>query len=283
MNIPYVLFQPMYATRRRKDLKTLPGFYLNRIALKAASHAFVNNTNDMEALRRILPATRIAYIPPGIFPEEFQRSESAGHEVRQQYSIPRNTLLLMTAARFRLDVKFQSLAYLLTSLAMLDKKQPFIMLVVGDGPAEKELRLMAEQILPGRVIFTGGVPREEMYRYYSAADLFVFPGIGESLGMVFLEAQSCELPVVALNTGGISQVVRNGQDGGTGILAPRDDGEAMARAIEVLLKDSELRTRMGAEARKFVEKERNLHLNYFRLSRMLEEIAEHALSDERKR
>ncbi len=42
-----------------------------------------------------------------------------------------------------------------------------------------------------------------MYRYYSACDLFVFPGIRESLGLVFLEAQSCGLPVVAFDNAGV--------------------------------------------------------------------------------
>lgn len=274
LNIPYVLFQPMYATHYRKDPKTRVGFYLNRIALKAAKHTFVNNTNDLEALRRILPADRITYLPPGIFPEEFERNEKEGLKVRDHYAIPHDTLLLMTAARFRADVKFESLVYLFNSLALLTKKgRSFMLLAVGDGPAEKELRLMAGKVLPGRVVFTGGVSREEMFRYYSAADLFVFPGIGESLGMVFLEAQACELPVVALDTGGISQVVRDTQPRRTGILVQKDGGEAMSEALESLLKDPQLRKRMGSDARTFVEEERNLHQNYRRLSRTLEKIA----------
>jgi glycosyltransferase involved in cell wall biosynthesis len=274
LSIPYVLFQPMYATRRRKERKTIIGFYLNRIALKSAKHAFVNNTNDLDALKRILPANCITYLPPGIFPEEFQKDEPAGRAVRLRYSIPENAALLMTAARFRLDVKFQSLAYLFGSLAMVEAaSKPFMLLVVGDGPGERELRRMAEQLLPGRVLFTGGIPREEMFRYYSAADFFVFPGIGESLGMVFLEAQACGLPVVALNTGGIPQVVRSAGSNQTGLLVPLDDGAAMAAAVEALLTDSEWCKRMGSHARTFVEKERNLHLNMLRFSRTIEKIA----------
>ena len=276
LSIPYVLFQPMYATSRRKDPKTRIGFYLNQVALEAAKHAFVNNTDDLEALGRILPRSSITYLPPGIFPEEFGRDEEARRTIRLHYSISSDTALLMTAARFRLDVKFQSLAYLFGSLARVVGKEtrPFMLLVVGDGPAESELHLLAERLLPGRVIFTGGVPRKEMFRYYSAADLFVFPGIGESLGMVFLEAQACGLAVVALNTGGIPQVVRSQGSHPTGVLVSRDDGTKMAAAVEALLRDPESWSRMGSNGRSFVEKERNLHLNYLQLSRMLEEIAE---------
>ncbi len=75
------------------------------------------------------------------------------------------------------------------------------------------LKALAEDLLPGRVVFTGRVARPDMAQCYSAADLFAFPGIGESLGMVYLEAQACGLPVVALESPGVSQVVVGGQTG----------------------------------------------------------------------
>jgi glycosyltransferase involved in cell wall biosynthesis len=119
------------------------------------------------------------------------------------------------------------------------------------------------------VIFAGHVDRQLMYRYYSAADLFAFPGIGESLGMVFLEAQSCGLPVVALNTGGVPQVVRHGE---TALLVAQDDGHAMATAIESLLNQKETRIQMASRGIEFIRKERNLHRNYTILSHKLEEL-----------
>ena len=76
-HIPYVIFQPMYSTRRRKTGQTRVGFYLNRLALKAATEVFTNNLNDLEALGRLLPPDRITYLPPGINPEAFQRDEGS--------------------------------------------------------------------------------------------------------------------------------------------------------------------------------------------------------------
>ena len=101
---------------------------------------------------------------------------------------------------------------------------------------------------------------------YSAADLFVFPGIGESLGMVFLEAQACGLPVIALNTAGVPQVVRPGH---TGLLVQEDDGTAMARATARLLDHPEEREFLGGNGAVFVREERNTRLSHRRLEQGL--------------
>jgi glycosyltransferase involved in cell wall biosynthesis len=278
LGIPYVLFQPMYATRRRKMRSTRMGFHLNRLAIEAAGHAFVNNEADLEALRRALPADRITYLPPGIYPEEFRRDEVWGSRIRETYGIPGTAPLLLTAARFRADVKFHSLVYLFRALAFLHEEgqTPFVLMVIGDGPKEEELRRLAADLLPGRVIFTGRIPRLEMVRFYSAADLFVFPGIGESLGMVYLEAQAAGLPVVALDVAGVSQVVR-GSEGHrhrqTGILVPQDDGRTMAEAVKRLLDDPNLRSSLARNAVGYVQEARNLHHNYAELSSLLEGFA----------
>jgi glycosyltransferase involved in cell wall biosynthesis len=114
---------------------------------------------------------------------------------------------------------------------------------------EAEIKRSAHDSLGQRAHFVGRVAREHMYRYYSAADLFVFPGIGESLGMVYLEAQACGLPVVALDNPGTSQVVRHGQ---TGLLVPRDDGTSLAEAVRTLLDDPDERARLAANAPRFI-------------------------------
>lgn len=98
-----------------------------------------------------------------------------------------------------------------------------------------------------------------MYRFYSAGDLFVFPGIRESLGMVFLEAQSCGLPVVAFNNGGIPEVVRDGE---TGILTPLFSEPHFCNAIEKLLNDRPLAEDMGKSAAQYVREHHDLNVNY---------------------
>jgi len=66
LGIPYAVFQGIYSTKRRRRLRTWPGFHLNRWGLGRADHVFSNRIEDMTNLRRLLPEDRLAYVPPGI-------------------------------------------------------------------------------------------------------------------------------------------------------------------------------------------------------------------------
>jgi glycosyltransferase involved in cell wall biosynthesis len=108
-----------------------------------------------------------------------------------------------------------------------------------------------------------------MFRYYSASDVFVFPGIQESLGMVFLEAQSCGLPVVAFDNAGVPEAVA---DGRTGFLVPMYAVKPFADAIERLLKNKDLRQQMSRAAQSHIRQAHDLDKNYQKMERMLEAI-----------
>lgn len=270
LGIPYVLVQPMYGTKRRRHAATRPGFYLNRWALRCAHLAVTNNRNDLAALERVVPLNRLAYVAPGIFPEMFVRSEAARQTVRAHWGFAPQDPVLLAVARFRPGVKRKSLHFLFHALARIgDDSRPWRLVVVGDGPLEAEMHRAAARRLGRRVVFAGRVNRRDLYAFYSAADLFVFPGIRESLGMVYLEAQACGLPVVALREGGVDQVI---WDGATGILIPRRDPEAYAEAVRNLLQDEARRLALGREAVRYVHRHRNLHRQGRYLAGLLESL-----------
>lgn len=268
--IPYVLFQPMFATRRRKDPETRWGYYLSWAALRACTHAVTNNRSDLEALQRILPREKLSYAPPGLFPERFGRVAGGRREIRRRFGIAADVHLLLAAARLRPGVKEQSIRLLFEVVRELSQdRSDFVLLIAGDGPMEETLRQEAQGLCPGRILFVGGIPREEMSVFYSASDLFVFPGIGESLGMVYLEAQACGAPVVALRTPGAEQVVADGE---TGVLVEPGTARDMARVISQLLDDKRAREAMGKAGPAFIKQERNLHRSYRDLALKLEEL-----------
>ncbi len=93
------------------------------------------------------------------------------------------------------------------------------------------------------------MPREDLGAIFGAGDVFAFPGIRESLGMVYLEAQAAGLPVVALAEGGVPEVVRHGV---TGILTPPGNAAAYRKALAWLLADKGRRRAMGEAAEAYV-------------------------------
>jgi glycosyltransferase involved in cell wall biosynthesis len=267
--IPYVIFQGIYSTKRRRDLHTGIGFILNRKALQTASHIFSNRKEDEINLRRIIPKDCLSYVPSGIFPKEFQFDPKARADLRRFWNVG-ETPVVLSAAMFRADVKTEGLMWVIRACGKLFKQGINLFLAIaGDGKQKHILKSMAEQYLPGRVIFAGKIKRDQMYRFYSAGDLFVFPGIRESLGMVFLEAQSCGLPVVAFNNGGIPEVVRQDK---TGFLTPLFSEPPFLYAIEKLLHNRHLARKMGKAAGDYIREKHDLDVNYRQVDDVLKQI-----------
>ncbi len=268
-NIPYVIFQGIYSTKRRRHPKTWPGFILNRTSLTTAKHIFSNRREDLHNLERLIPLDRLSYVKPGIYPDAFQFDETARQKLRQSWGVGSKPVIL-SAAMFRPDVKTEGLEFLLRACGRLAKTgRSFWLIIAGDGKERQKLERLAHEHVPDQVRFVGKIKREQMAQFYSAGDLFVFPGIRESLGMVYLESQSCGLPVVAFDNGGIPEVVANGQ---TGFLTPLEQTQPFDTAIQKLLQDKGLRRSMGRKAAAHVRQHHDLDRNYGEMEKQLHRI-----------
>ena len=271
--IPYVIFQGIYATKRRRKLKTRPGFYLNKATLLSADHVFANKTVDLVNLKRLLPDDRITYIAPGINPEEFTFDQSARDEFRHHWS-PDGDPVIFSAAMFRRDVKTAGLQWVIRACAELERQgHHFQLVIAGDGRERSALEKLAAEQVPDRVRFVGKISRPELYRYYSAADLFVFPGINESLGMVFLEAQACGLPVVAFDNAGVPEAVQNLK---TGFLVPPHEMAPFVEALKQLLNNKGLRRQMGQSAATYVRTSHDSRQNFQEIEHVLQKVVKSA-------
>ncbi|NDY57921.1 glycosyltransferase family 4 protein [Desulfovibrio sulfodismutans] len=274
-NIPYAIFQGIYSTKRAKKLGTRLGFLLNRQSLRAAAHVFTNRLLDLENLRRIIPEDRLSHVPPGIFPGQFVFDPAARKALRAE--LAGDGPVIATAAMFRPGVKVEGLRYLILRLGELAREgRRFRLLAAGDGVCREEIMELARRELPGRAYFLGRVPREELAGALSAADLFAFPGIRESLGMVYLEAQSVGLPVVAFDNGGVPEVV--GRDE-TGFLTPPFDDAAFRAALCRLLDDRDLRRAMGERAEARVRQRHDLGVNYAAAEAVLTALGDRPLRE----
>jgi len=258
-NIPYIIFQGIYSTKRRRKLKTWPGFGLNQVALKNARHIFTNRREDWDNLKRFVPQDRISYVRPGIHTDDFYFDADARKQIRQSLGVEAEVVIL-AVAMFRSDVKTKGLTFLIRSCGRLIKEGlRFKLVIAGDGKERRYLEQLAKKHLGASVHFVGRIKRADMFRYYSASDLFAFPGIRESLGMVYLESQSCGLPVIAFRNGGIPEVVK---DNTTGFLTPVHEQDAFDSAIRRLVTDSDLRHLMGKAASAYVRSWHQLNSNY---------------------
>jgi len=122
---------------------------------------------------------------------------------------------------------------------------PARLLMIGDGPERSRAEAYARaHHLRDRVFFLGNVPNLE--EVLGACDLFLLPSESESFGMAALEAMASEVPVIATRTGGLPEVVA---DGDTGYLLPVGDVAGMAERGVEILSDPELRKRMGRRGR----------------------------------
>ncbi|HEX3335045.1 MAG TPA: glycosyltransferase family 4 protein [Jatrophihabitans sp.] len=133
-----------------------------------------------------------------------------------------------------------------------------VLLLVGEGRYRAELEAMAQSLGVGRdVVFTGGVPHGELPAHFAAGDVFAMPcrtrraGMDvEGLGIVYLEASAAGLPVIAGDSGGAPDAVRDGE---TGYVVDGRDVAVLAERLIALLQDRALRARMGAAGRAWVE------------------------------
>ena len=129
-------------------------------------------------------------------------------------------------------VEEKNLDFLLRAFARIVARRPQArLLLVGKGPHERNLRRLTEKLdLGERTIFTGSIPHSEVPHYAAAADLFVFPSLTETQGLVLIEAMAARTPVVALEAPGSVDVLA----GGGGLLVP-DQEDAFAEAVLGLL------------------------------------------------
>jgi len=134
--------------------------------------------------------------------------------------------------------------------------RPTVVIIGGEAPGYPgSLESLKQQVkglgLEEQVLFLGRFAREDLEAAYSAADIFVLPSLGEGLPMALLEAMARGKCVVATDVPGNRDVIR---DGSNGVLVESRNPAALAGRIDALLADDELRARLGAQARRDVER-----------------------------
>lgn len=265
LNIPYYIFQASYAPSRGEDDATWPGFVMNELAMLAAEYVFCNSPDLEEGCARLLPPNRFGPVRPGFDARSFLRDEMARERLRREWNAE-DAVVVGCAAMMRPGVKARGVEWLVRAVGNLrDSGVNAVLAVAGEGDSYRPCRDYAAERLGPAAIFPGTVERDRLPGFYSALDVFAFPGLRESVGMVYLEAQACGVPCVATDDLGAPRVIA---DGRTGLVSSTDEA-VFAKALARLVDDAELRKRMGDEAAELVRERHDARKAYREVERIL--------------
>lgn len=165
--------------------------------------------------------------------------------IRGHYAAPHEKIL-MHASNFR---PVKRVADTVRLLARILPKVPAKLLLVGEGPERLFVQQLVRELkLTNHVLFLG--QQDYLEKLLACVDLFLLPSETESFGLVALEAHACGVPVIASRTGGIPEVVLDGE---TGFLVPVGEIGEMADRAERLLTDPDLHRRFSLNARRLAE------------------------------
>jgi len=241
----------------------------------------IGRTNDVitfvsrYARRRIAaalgPQAALEYLPAGVDLDTFRPDPAGRSRIRAELGLTDEPVVVCIS---RL-VSRKGQDSLIRALPAVRRQVPGArLLIVGDGPYGPTLHALATELgLDDAVIFTGSVPWHDLPAYYAAGDVFAMPcrtrGGGldvEGLGIVFLEASAVGLPVIAGDSGGAPEAVREGV---TGLVVDGRDEAALAAAAGNLLLDRTTAKRMGIAGREWVGRDWNWQRSADRLADLL--------------
>ena len=195
-----------------------------------------------------VPYEKIRVIPNGIDPSIFTNLKGVG-EVRSRFAERGEKLVLFVG---RLVVE-KGVHVLLDAIPKVLQKVEAKFVIAGDGYLRSEVvKRVAERGLGGKVHVTGYLDTDTIRRLFLAADVCVIPSLYEPFGIVALEAMAAGCPVVASDTGGLSEIVEHEK---TGVKVYPNNPDSLAWGILRMLESKDLVERLKKNMREKVERE----------------------------
>jgi phosphatidyl-myo-inositol dimannoside synthase len=200
------------------------------------------------------PRAALERLSPGVDTDRFEPDSVARAELRARYRLGERPVIVCLSRlvpRKGQDMLIRALP------AIRQRIDGAALVIVGGGPHRTTLHQLAHQFgVAEHVVFTDGVPADELPAHHAMADVFAMPcrtrGAGldvEGLGIVYLEASASGVPVVAGRSGGAPESVIDGE---TGLVVDGRDVGAIAVAVGDLLADPDRAAQMGAAGRRWV-------------------------------
>ncbi|MEW6088953.1 MAG: glycosyltransferase family 4 protein [bacterium] len=197
-------------------------------------------------------------------------------EIKKEFGILPGEIVIGIASRFNVfkghDTFFKAAQMLIYNTPYKLKNLKF--LIAGgavfeeDKKREKDLRKMVHELgINDRVVFTGF--RRDMPEIYAAMDILVLPSVYEGCSRIILESMACGKPVVATNSGGTPEILK---DGISGFLIKPENSEALAEKIAVMVHDIAAAKKMGETGRKIAEENFSIEKNVEQIEKIYLEL-----------
>jgi D-inositol-3-phosphate glycosyltransferase len=233
-----------------------------RRVLRAADRIIAATPAELAQLQFLYQTDehKVTIIPPGVDTSRFYPIPS--DEARAAIGVPPSGCMILYVGRIEplkgVDTLIRAMSIMHQTGALRECPQG-LMIIGGDPQASPDemnaemARLQAlcrELGMEDIILFLGKRDQDFLPYYYSAAEVLVMPSHYESFGMVALEAMACGTPVVASQVGGLAFLV---QDGITGYVVPDGDPQALADRLIYLIREPQLRRKMGEQAAAYAQ------------------------------
>lgn len=216
----------------------LPTRWLNRLTIRTDAAVFTVS-NEVRASMHGSAARRAVTLTHGIDVVAVAAAAPDRAAVRTELGLAADSVVVGTVANFRAQKDYPNL--LRAARELIDRGVAVQFVAVGQGPLEADIRALANDLrLDDCVLFTGF--RADAVRVLAACDVFTLASQWEGLPVALMEACGLGLAVVATAVGGVAEVLRDGVDA---LLVPAEDHIALADALQRVIADGELRSRLS--------------------------------------
>lgn len=234
------------------DVFTLNGRIMRAIksfVLRNADRVVVNSSATYDACNSLYQEREYKIIPEIVDVNKFSEAR------KQPKKYEKDRLSILFVGRLAPE---KGAIYLCEAVAKLTKaKKNVVLTIVGDGSEKVKIQeFIEDNKLQNAIRLEGWKQREELVKYYAAADVFVGPSIKhsngwiEAFGIVLAEASSAGIPVITTNKGGMKDII---QDGKSGFIIEDKNSDQLADKLKLLLDKPELRKKMGMYGAEFVK------------------------------
>jgi len=266
----------IYPSKRINFVAYAYSLSLGKVILKAVDKVIIDFPHNALGAKFLgIPKNKLEFIPWGVDCNKFKPMPKIRCELRERYGISDEEIVIGYSGRL---VPIKGVDVLISAVhKLLHGGEKVRLLIIGGsfrctGGSVNKYEVMARSLLKDKVIITGWMKPEMVPFYWQMADIAVQPSYAESGGGGAMESSACGIPVIASLVGGLQDTVK---DGYTGFHISCGNMNELYDKLKLLIDDSELRKKLGENARKFMKENFDLDVvveKYIKLYSKLSDV-----------